>query len=71
MEIWGAGQIDSASTRVSFGPVGGSASVVAEAGSVSAKVTAPGLQQHSSGKVSKVINLASHRPCVHVQIMCS
>ena len=53
MEIWGAGQIDSASTRVSFGPVGGSASVVAEAGSVSAKVTAPGPQQHSSRQVSK------------------
>ena len=71
MEIWGAGQIDLASTRVSFGPVDGSASVVAEAGSVSAKVTAPGLQQHSSGKVSKLINLAGHRPCVHVQTMCS
>ena len=67
MEIWGAGQIDSASTRVSFGPIGGSASVVAEAGSVSAKVTAP----VSSGKVSKLINLAGHTPCVHVQIMCS
>ena len=41
IEFWGAGQIDSASIRVSFGPVGGSVSVVAEAGSVSAKVTAP------------------------------
>ena len=37
VEIWGARQIDPASIRVSFGPVGGSASVVAEAGSVSAK----------------------------------
>ena len=54
MEIWGTGQIDSASTRVqvSFGPVGGSASLVAEAGSVSAKVTALGPQQHSSGQVN-------------------
>ena len=64
------GHTDSASTRVSFGPIDGSASVIAEVGSVSAKVTALGLQQHSSGKVSKLINLASHRPCLHVQIMC-
>lgn len=42
---------DSASTRVSFGPVGGSATVVAEAGSVSMNVTAS--QQQSSGQVSK------------------
>ena len=39
MEIWGEGQIDSDSTRVSFGPVSVFASVVAEADSVSAKVT--------------------------------
>ena len=46
------GQIDLTSTRVSFGPVGGSASLVAEAGSLFAKVTAPGPQQHSSGQAN-------------------
>ena len=63
MEIWVAGQIDSASTRVSFGPVGGSTSVVAEAGSVSAKAALLG--------TSKLIDLAGHRSCVLVQIMWS